>query len=209
MGKRWPVSLSETALYRVTHQVNTHDGRIAWQDGTVCARGALQHTGESWQRPLAWREQIRYQTWSDSWSLSSDFRYRSGYLHLLPSKLSLWKEYGAFLTGQVLQRRRDEAPVCFRMRTHTATLTDCVHIQSWEGLLMHLLFTTIQSGWGRNGICTRAFYTVFASAGAKQLMYGTKFSEVTQKCEFDSIMFRAEVAVTVHSQDNGILGTTC
>lgn len=40
------------------------------------------------------------------------------------------------------------------------------------------------------------------------LYHGTKVSEVTQNSEFESIMFRTEVAVTVPSQDKGILGIT-
>lgn len=33
-------------------------------------------------------------------------------------------------------------------------------------------------------------------------------SEVIQNCEFDSIIFRLEVAVAAPSQDKGVLGTT-
>lgn len=126
------------------HQVNT----ARWGTPTMaellgwmepCAPEVLCHTpGNPGSVPSREGSRSGSQTQSDSWNLSSDFRYRSGYLNLLPSKLSLWKDYGVFLMGQVLQQRRDEAPVCFRMRTHTAVLTDCVHTQSWEGLFMHL-----------------------------------------------------------------------
>lgn len=53
-GKRLPVSLSEMFLYtELTTELTPiievcHNGRIAWLDENVCARGARHHIGESW-----------------------------------------------------------------------------------------------------------------------------------------------------------------
>jgi len=173
-------SITELTLIAVV----CHDGRTAWLDENVCARGTQQHVREPQQGSLAWNEQIQQ---PDTKQLLKSLR-RVQMLKWLPSstpKQTTLAEgvrslpYGTGTPpneGLGLLATQDE-------NTHDKVNWLCSHptLRWLLYALTPILSITSQSGWGRNSICSSTFYTAFTSAGAKQFMFfcamGRKFQK--------------------------------